>query len=269
MRKILNCILALSIIIPIYWSCSKTKKDPSLSELSEKKVDNSMRVLFENKNLAYLDQKQFSILDDRTTRVERIGYDNETLSSLRENLEWQNLLNTYKLDLGDIQRRTLYDREIQIISVPISVATGRQWLIGYVFHNKYVFAIAKEERMENDNLYCAITETTGKIHYDFQVSPENKLGKVRVLSSLKLRETFYGPEKNLNNWVNPPNELNVADDGHVPCCKRAFNDCMNCYLQSCAGDWQCWLLCGFGPGPGICAATWALSCATGSGCGAS
>ena len=268
MRKFLLCVIALCIIIPVYWSCSKTKKEPSSSELSEKKAGNSIQVLFENKNLALLSQRPFSIFDDPTIRVERIGYNNEALSSLRANIEWQNLLNTYKLDLGDIQRRTLHNREVQIISIPIYVTSGKQWLIGYAFHDKFVFAVAKEERMENGNLYCAITEASGKIHYDFQLSPENKLGKLRILSTLKLTETFYGPEKNLVNALNLPSELNVADPDHTPCCQRTFNNCMNCYVSSCSADWQCWILCGFGPGPAICAATWATSCVTHSGCGA-
>ena len=269
MRKILQCIIALSVIFTLFYACSKMKKEPSLSELTEKQVDNSIKLLFENKNLAYLSQKPFSVFDDPTLRVERIGYNNEALSPLRENIEWQNLLVTFKMDLGDIQRRTFYKQEMQIITVPIYAVTGKQWLIAYSLHNKYVFAIAKEERLENGNLYCAITETTGKIHYDFQVSKENKLGKMRFVSPLKLRETFYGPEKKLGNWVGPTNDGNLVDDGDVPCCKKPFNACMQCFYDSCIKDWMCVLICSVEPGPVVCAAAWAISCATEYSCGAS
>ena len=265
MRKIVHCIVVLSVSIFFVWSCSKEKGQQPPDGVVEKKPDQSVQTLFENKNLPPLGQKKFSIFDDHTLRVERIGYDNKELLILKSNTDWQKLLTTYQLDVRDIQRRKFDNSIIQILTIPILGVKGNQWLLAYNYNDRFVFAIARQERLENGNLYCAITSTAGNTHYDFQISPENKLGKLKVVSPLPLRETFFGLAKDLN----PLTDLNVLDDEHddyTPCCKRPFNDCMNCFVQSCSSDWTCWWVCGVGPGPVVCAAAWALSCSTQSGC---
>ena len=136
----------------------------------------------------------------------------------------------------------------------------KQWLCIYSLNSKFVFVIAKEKSLQNGNRYCAITGVDNEVHYDFEVSPDNRIGKIRIVSAIRLRETFE-PKANADSGI----KVFTEDPGYT-CCSKPFNDCMNCFLDSCSRDWTCWLLCGFGPGVAICAATWATSCLTHSGC---
>jgi hypothetical protein len=236
---------------------------------SKQDKQNQIENVFVNNDLRSIRSKPFNpIQNDYTTKIEKVGYGHVSLGTLKANSEFANISKKYNLNLSDI-RRHYYDHSPAVITfIPIINQQEKQTLVIYNLKQKYYFAVGKENELTNGYRHISFSSVDNHIFYEFQLSKENRLGKLNTHSS-----PFEDANREMVS-MKPPFEV-VSEDvgpGDIPldpavkygCCSKPFNDCMNCFSKSCSDDWKCQLMCGVTVV--YCTAAWALSCSTGYGC---
>jgi hypothetical protein len=252
MKKILAILLAYTLIIP---ACSKQDKQDQIE------------TVFENNNLAELRSKPFNpITNDYTILAQKVGYNHGELSSLKANTKFQQIFQRYNLDLKGIEKRTYAGSPIEIIFIPVKTTVDKKVLVVYNLKSNFAFALGHEVKLPDGFTKISYfdTDNPNSLYYEFQVSPQNTLGKFKSYNKI----SFAGLVPERVGIPHPLDKEVVSQDtpvGGSGCCsKPTFNDCMDCFVRSCGSDWVC--VVGCGALNLWCAAAWAAACATRAGC---
>jgi hypothetical protein len=249
MKKFLAIGLLFTFVIP---SCSKQDKQDKIE------------TIYQNNDLTTLRTKPFNpVLNNYTTKIVRMGYDHTALSRLRGNDKFKSVVKKYDLDLSNIQKYTMaYDNELEILYFPIREKT--QVLIIYSKHDDLAFILGTQTVLPNGNGHCSYAnpENPSHLYYEVQINPENKFGKFVSHNDITMgvQEVVAMPA------VNPDEALSLDTPADVSrgCCSLAFNQCMQCFVNSCAADWVCGAAC-----LGLaywCIGAWSAACLTKTGC---
>ena len=144
MKKITATFLFIVLLLFVTFSCSKNKNNESQSSANLEQINTYVKPVYRNNDFTTMRQKPYSIFNDYNTRVDRVGYGSDLLSSLRSNSAWLDLITNVKFDLTGIEIRYFDNTEVEIITVPIITGSEKKWLCIYSLNSKFVFVIAKE-----------------------------------------------------------------------------------------------------------------------------
>ncbi len=254
----------------IFYCCKKNEIDMNFSDQIE--------TIYKTEKPSIISTALFG----HVLMVEKIGYNNKALDTLKLGNFWENKMDKAQLDLANITRTSYDNSAIQVILIPYK-GSGENNLLIYSFRNGFIYTVLHKKILENGNTQMSLTSyTNGTEFYSYQINNENKFGKYKLTSLVPFQNyrntnsttfdgsdwdgTYYQPlSNNLPMSLRTSVDINNGDGGKT-CYQQYPNDfkaCMNCSVSECYSEWLCSAVCTLGGAVSFlaCSAGWGLVCA--------